>query len=120
MTERRPFHSNCVSWPSEEMPALEYLIEHGEDMDIDSFVELVDPIDWAEIVEGLGYGRGGLKIEDDYHVRFKRDPETGIPFMVHSAIEFVFAYSKEIDALCESRIPSMRSIFDPGSKIYRK
>lgn len=101
MAERRPFYSNCVSWLPEEMAALEYLIENGEEIELEAFVDLVNPLDWATVVEGLGYGRGGLKIEDDYHVGFRRDPETGIPFMVHSAIEFVFAEADEIEALNE-------------------
>lgn len=100
----RPFYNNCVGWLEEEMPALEHLIENREEITLAQFETMIDPAAWRELVEDLGYGRMGLQIEDDYHVRFYSDPKTGIPFMVHSAIEYVFAKPEEISGLLEASV----------------
>lgn len=90
----RPLYCTCVSWPPDQMPVLEHLISEGEEIDLRTFRALVGrPAE--EVFQSLGYGRH-MPVDKDWHVRFKRDPSSGIPFMVHSAIEHVFATDDEI------------------------
>lgn len=97
---KRPYFCNCVSWSPDQMPALEALIDRGEEIQRSEFLQLVNPADQKKIETGLGYDRH-LKMEEDWHVRYFRDPVSGIPFFVHSAVEHVFARPEEIDALTE-------------------
>jgi len=98
---KRPYFCNCVSWSPDQMPALEALIERGEEIQRSEFLKLVNPADQRKIEAGLGYDRH-LKMEDDWHVRYFRDPASGIPFFVHSAVEHVFAEPAEIADLTEA------------------
>jgi len=94
---RRPFFANCVGWP-EDLQMLEFLIEEGEEVSRDEFLRLVDKEILAGLERDLGYDRH-LRMKDDYHVGYRVEPRTGIPFFVHSAIEFVFATNDEVDGL---------------------
>lgn len=49
--------------------------------------------DWKWIEESFGYSRGGLRLHEDYCVRFFRSRYRGrkVYVMVHSAIEYIFA-----------------------------
>jgi len=116
MSERRPFYCECVSWREEEMPVLEHLIDVGEEITLDQFSKLVDEEAWCDMKASMGYGQGGMKIADDYHVRFKRDPESGIPFMVHSAIEYVFATPDEVEDLLDRLLDSVE-LPDPSEDV---
>lgn len=104
----KPFFSTCVDWPSickmhfesDDILALEELISEGEDISLQEFVALVDPSEWRALQENLGYdldrGQGGMMIEDDLCVSYSLDRASGVPFMVHSRIEHVFATPDDI------------------------
>lgn len=98
---KRPFYSTCVGWPPSQMPALETLIDRGAEISRAEFLELVGPADMSRVEKQLGYDRH-LKMEEDWHVRYFRDPASEIPFFVHSATEHVFAKPEEIEALTAS------------------
>ena len=103
----RPFFSDCISWPatckeaisSDGMSALHHLIENGENISLEQFRNSISEHDWEDLIRTLGYapeGENGLRIEEDYHVAFRHDPESGVIFAVHSAIEYVFATPEEV------------------------
>jgi len=107
---QRQYFSNCVNWPStcEEhfgapyAAALNRLIEEGVDIPLDRFRSELDPEAYSDLLSMLNYAQPdeeGLHIEDDYHVAFKREPDTGLVYAVHSAIEYVFATPDEIEEL---------------------
>lgn len=100
---RRPFFSNCVSWcSSAPLEVLEWLCDNAEDISFDELKGQVDIADLEGVIGDLGYaseGEAGLKIEVDHHVRFKRERRSGVPFIVHSAIEYVFATPEDIERI---------------------
>lgn len=93
-----PFFSDCVGWPKDQFGALELLIEESAEIGIDRFRSLVGPAQMGDLTRKLGYGRHGLRIEADHHVRCAEHP-TGAVMLIHSAIEHVFATPELIDAL---------------------
>lgn len=93
-----PFFSDCVGWPKSRLGALELLIEESEPIGLDRFRSLIGPAQMRELTRSLGYGRHGLRIEADHHVRCARHP-SGAVLLIHSAIEHVFAEPGLIDAL---------------------
>ena len=101
----RPFFSTCVSWCSvAPIQALEWLCENADEITLEDFRLRVDDREFNLILSQLGYAedpKNGLTIENDYHVRFHLERRTGIPFMVHSAIEYVFAESEDVDRVME-------------------
>ncbi|MCW3782989.1 hypothetical protein [Defluviimonas salinarum] len=121
---RRKFYSTCVDWPKERMLAKAFLDENGEEITRAAFLGLVDPRQMRALETHLGYDIH-LKMEADYHVRYFREPVTGIPFFVHSAIEHVFARKDEIDALeaaetdrlCEPKPLAILALIHPGRLI---
>ena len=98
--ERLPFFSDCVGWPKDKLPALMHIVGNRVDISRQTYVARVDPEARREIERNLGYGPD-FPISKDYHVRFCTVPGSGVYFMVHSAIEHVFATEKQIDALME-------------------
>lgn len=106
MTARRPFFSDCVSWCRKaDLEALEWLQDAAEEIDLPTLRALVDPEDMRDLEDRLGYaldGAPGIRLDEDYHVAFRREPSTGIPFIEHSHIEYVFATPDEIAALEEA------------------
>lgn len=99
---KRNFLWTCVAWPPERLEALIALQDEASEIPLPDFVERVDEADWQDLLCNLGYTTAqstGIRIEDDHHVRFHLHEPTGIPFMVHSAIEHVFAREEEIDRL---------------------
>ena len=95
---RAPFYCNCVGWPPDQLDVLLWLQDHADEIDLGRLREEVDEDDLARIERGLGYGRH-LQLADDYHVTYYREPSTGICFIKHSAIEWVFATTSEIEDL---------------------
>lgn len=93
-----PFFSDCVGWPKDRLGALELLIEESETVSIDRFRTRIGHAQMRDLCRQLGYGRGGLRIEEDYHLRCAEHP-SGAVMLVHSAIEHVFADPDLIDAL---------------------
>lgn len=100
MTERLIFTCDCVGWPSHDVEregGLIDLIDSARDIGRARFVALTDPESRLEIEDALGYarrkGNRGIAITDDYHVRYCTGMLHGtkVAFLVHSAIEYVFA-----------------------------
>lgn len=96
--QRRPFHSTCVGWP-DDIRVLEHLISEGRKIERAEFLTLVNLQAMKRLERGLGYGREGLNMAEDYHVAYFVDPESLVPFFVHSAIEHVFATPSDIDGI---------------------
>lgn len=96
---KRRFFNTCVAWPPEYMPALNFLISNSDEITREEFLADVEPRQMRAWENRLGYGAGGLTMEEDYHVKYFRNQLTTIPFFVHSAIEHVFAGELEIKAL---------------------
>jgi hypothetical protein len=93
-----PFFSDCVGWPEDRLGALELLIEESETIGLDRFRALIGRAQMRDLCRQLGYGAGGLRIEEDYHVRYA-EHGSGAVMLIHSAIEHVFADPDLIDAL---------------------
>lgn len=98
MSAHPPFFSDCVGWPKDRLGALDLLIEESEEISLDRFRSRVGPRSMRDLARSLGYGRQGLRMEDDYHVRYA-EHASGAVMLVHSAIEHVFAPPELIDAL---------------------
>lgn len=84
----------CVDCPEPDVADLSEMIDNGETIDYDTFVEYVDPESLVDIEQVLGYGPGQqLSLKTDYAVSFERSYFRDIPvvFFVWSAIEHVFA-----------------------------
>lgn len=96
--KRRKFFSRCVGWPKDFEQAKDFLDDHGQEIPRDHFLKLVDRAEMKRWERDLGYDRH-LTMADDWHVRYFVEPNTAIPFFVHSAIEHVFASREEIEAL---------------------
>jgi hypothetical protein len=95
-----PFFSDCVGWPKGRLGALDLLIEESDPISLDRFRAKIGPGQMRHLTRGLGYGRTGIRIEEDHHVRCARH-WSGAVMLIHSAIEHVFAPPELIDALQE-------------------
>lgn len=93
-----PLFSDCVGWPKEKIDALHLLIDESETITIGKFRDLVGRDQMRDLTRHLGYGKHGLKIDDDHHVRCALH-RSGAVMLVHSAIEHVFAEPDLIDTL---------------------
>lgn len=94
----RNFFSTCVRWPPHLHGAKDFLDDQGQKITREEFLPLVNRAHMRRIEKDLGYDRT-QKIEDDWHVGYFLEPETGIPFFVHSATEHVFASEEELERL---------------------
>ena len=92
MSERLPFLNSCVGWPREEVQELIDLVDSGRPISRETFKRRTEPEDRRDLERSLGY-RSGMKIEQDWHVRYFSGRLKGrrCYYMVHSAIEHVFA-----------------------------
>lgn len=115
MSTRKPYYCNCVAWARPDLALLEELIEEGDDITYRDFASLVNKDELREMERNLGYGRTGLQMSEDYHVRYKLHRETGIPFAIHSAVEHVFATPRDIERLRE--IVGAKQLLDYGEPI---
>jgi len=95
-----PFFSDCVGWPRHQLGALDLLIEESEEIGLERFRDRIGEAQMRNLTRELGYGRHGLRIEADHHVRYAEHP-SGAVMMIHSAIEHVFADPDLIAALQE-------------------
>lgn len=93
----RPFYNNCVNW-EDDVLLLHFLQDDPVDLSRETFLKHVDRQDLALLEEQLGYDRN-LRMSGDPYVQYRREPKTGIPYFVHSAIEYVFATRDDIDNL---------------------
>lgn len=111
----KPFFSNCVSWCSNApLQSLEWLCENADEISLEDFRQRVDPDAFDDILSSLGYAQeddAGIRVEDDYHVDFRVERRTGIPFMIHSAIEYVFATEDDLERVAE--MVDMETSFEP-------
>lgn len=98
MPKYPPFFSDCVGWPKDRLCALDLLIEESAEIPLDRFRSLIGPSQFQALCRGLGYGRHGLRIEQDHHVRCA-EHRSGAVMLIHSAIEHVFAAPDLIDRL---------------------
>lgn len=113
---RRPFYGNCVSWDPRLLGVLHLLVDDSEEITCAEFQGLVDRQEFALLEQSLGYDRH-FPIENDYHVRYCLHRESGIPYMVHSATEIVFATDEEIEELMisiEGATPRSSDEYNPG------
>jgi hypothetical protein len=98
----RPFYSDCVGWQPDRLDVLLLLQEEADDITLEDLRERIGEDSWNDLVSNLGYAAGdesGLRIENDYHVSYHLHAPSGIPFVKHSAIEYVFAEIDEIEVL---------------------
>ncbi|ETX13539.1 hypothetical protein OCH239_09680 [Roseivivax halodurans JCM 10272] len=95
---RRGFFSTCVGWPEALHAAKDWLDERAEPITRQTFLRLVDRADMTRVERELGYGPR-LQMASDPYVSYYREPHSGIPYFVWSAIEHVFAERAEIEAL---------------------
>jgi hypothetical protein len=95
----KPYYSSCVTWPDEDLDLLEGLIDGADDIDLEKFESLVGTKDMRHLKKHLGYRAEGIQLHEDYHVRYHLHAPTGIPFMVHSATEHVFATQDDLNRL---------------------
>jgi hypothetical protein len=99
------FFSSCVDWCSNsKLENLEWLCENSEEITLSDFKTRVDPESFDNIRKGLGYcdeGEEGLRIEDDLYVEYYLERQTGIAYILHSAIEYVFATPEQIELVEE-------------------
>ena len=90
------FYSDCVSWPRKHLSDLEALIDKGRDISVRTFKDRIGNGAFRDLAESLGYdtgrSRGGIRLEDDCHVAFRKAPFRGgvCYYLVWSAIEYVF------------------------------
>ena len=91
---------NCVQWAPHDVDrpgGLIDLIDGAREVSRARFVALTDPDDRLDMEGALGYvrrkGQPGIAITQDYHVRYHTGTLHGVrvAFLVHSAIEYVFA-----------------------------
>ena len=101
----------CVDLPNSgpEFEAFEQMLEHAREI---KFATFASRVDWKPIAKEMGYatepGAPGLRLEQDYHVRFHRAKLKGEPayFMVHSGIEFVFKHATPAEPVMRKTIAS--------------
>lgn len=92
IASKLPYFSDCVGWPEPLLPALNLLIDEGEEIKRDELLaatkadEKVIP-DW------------------DYHIQYFRYGD-GVYWYVHSAIEYVFADPQSIQMVQDKAIES--------------
>jgi hypothetical protein len=84
IAHRLCMYNNCVGWPENLMPALQYIIDNGDEIDRDDFLRHADVFDPEEIPA------------DDWHIWYGKVSGFNIYYFVHSGIEHVFAGEEEI------------------------
>lgn len=98
--KKLPFFNNCVNWEQKDMALLHELIDESNACTRSVFLKRMDPDSFKEMERSLGYNQN-VKMKDDWHVQYKHHPLSGAYFLVHSAIEYVFAGPEEIEKLRE-------------------
>lgn len=118
-----PLFSDCVSWPRvASVDVLKEILGDAEYVTREMFESAVCPKSYAQLKAILGYDESApetLQIKDDPEVRFCIG-KNNIPFLVHSGIEYVFAFQDVIDEVTreferEQETPSILVVVHPGS-----
>lgn len=92
IASRLPYFSDCVGWPESLLPALNLLIDEGEEIERDELLAATEADEQA--------------IPDwDYHVQYLRYGDD-VYWYVNSAIEYVFAEPKSIQIVQDKAIES--------------
>ena len=89
----------CVSWPARDVEAdggLAEMIDRGVEITRRTFLKHVCKQELGDLEEGLGYQAHpamGMTMASDYHVTYWRSRLHGrrVYYIVHSAVEYVFA-----------------------------
>lgn len=111
-----PFFHSCVSWPPDYLDVLLLLQDEEDDITLDDLRSRVNIEDLDRIIGELGYAQGdaeGLRIEDDYHVSYHIHRDSGIAFMRHSAIEYVFTTPEKIEELYDAILERAEDDIEP-------
>lgn len=103
---RRPFHATCVGWPG-DIRVLEHLISERQRINRADFMQIVDIPAMKRLERKLGYGKEGLTMAGDYHVRYYVEPVSQVPYFVHSAVEYVFATPSDIEGILSRLDPPL-------------
>lgn len=101
MSTRLPFFNNCVNWSPSDVTTeggLSDMISEARDITRRTFLKHVDREERIRIELDLGYALRGkdLTMARDWHVSYSRSKLHGrrVYFFTHSAIEYVFAETK--------------------------
>lgn len=89
------FINNCVSWPRRYVADLTAMCDTQLEVTRRTFMRHVDKWEFGLLEHKLGYSRHGLRMHQDYHVRYARGylPGAGgavVYFLIWSGIEYVF------------------------------
>lgn len=87
----KTFKYSCVECT--RLRELEYIIDHSREIKYETFKRNVEPIEFQLLIKQLGYEKYGLKIKDDWHVRYyssKNLKGEKVYYIDHSSIEYVF------------------------------
>lgn len=90
--KKLPYYASCISWPGKVVDLVD-LVEESRPIKRETFVRRTEAHDRRQLETALGYDRTGLKIDRDWHVQYRSGRLQGrqCVFVIHSAIEFVFA-----------------------------
>lgn len=80
---------NCVN--PDDLEELNYIIDNGEEITREEFLEIVNRKSLKSIETSLGYD-SNFKMENDWHVSYWKSVYNGNPiyYFCHSCIEYVF------------------------------
>lgn len=86
---QQPKHRYLTCCVNSTAHAIEDMMDQAVEIQCSTFKRRCD---WQPTAEALGYGQHGLRLEDDYHIRYFRSRYRGKPayVLVHSAIEYIF------------------------------
>lgn len=89
---RLPYLSSCVNWNPDDIEALTQLVDNARQISRESFTYRVSTEDRLDLESRLGYTRS-FPIAHDWAVTYWSGRLHGRPayFLTHSAIEYVFA-----------------------------
>jgi GNAT superfamily N-acetyltransferase/sugar phosphate isomerase/epimerase len=95
----KPLFTSCVDWPKlSSVDVLDEIRSNAEHVNIWTFEASVDPSSYKALKKHLGYHEDQpdtIQIEGDPAVKYCIS-DHGIPFLVHSGIEYVFAFNEDI------------------------
>jgi hypothetical protein len=95
MTVLHYYHC-CVNWPTADVPQLCAMIDTARPIARRTFLRHVDRAEVTDFEQGHGYDtgheRGGLRMRDDWAVRYYRAKLAGqrVYYINHSGIEYVW------------------------------
>lgn len=89
-----PFFSSCVGWPEELLPALNFLIDEGEELEKEE--------GRSELLAQTDADPESVP-EWDWHIQYFRYGDD-VRWYVHSAIEYVFAEPESVGRIQEMAV----------------